>query len=95
MPECRAHAPLQVEKFSRSLDEVTEALKLDENNVKALLRRAKVYCLAPAPIRDVEKATADLNHVLRLEPGNADARAMIANECVPVFLGVAREGALT
>ena len=83
----------QVEKFSRSLDEVTEALKLDENNVKALLRRAKVYCLAPAPIRDVEKATADLNHVLRLEPGNADARAMVANECVAACWTLRARGA--
>ena len=61
---------------------MNKALELDEGNVKALLRRAKVYCLAPAPVRDSEKAQADVNRVLQLEPGNGDAKALVANECV-------------
>lgn len=56
-------------EYGSAIRKCTEALEIDDANIKGLLRRAKAY----AGRREFEKAHADLSKVKDLEPWNLEA----------------------
>jgi len=60
-------------KSDRALTDLKNVLDLDENNVKALFRRGKLW----VNIGDVDKARADLDKAKDLDPSNKEIRQEI------------------
>ncbi|ETS62837.1 hypothetical protein PaG_02591 [Moesziomyces aphidis] len=74
IPLNRAMAYLKLSKFLDAERDCTTALELSPNNVKALYRRATARMGADK----FEAAREDYNSVLRLDAGNAEAKAGLA-----------------
>ncbi len=74
IPLNRAMAYLKLSKFLDAERDCTTALELSPNNVKALYRRATARMGADK----FEAAREDYNNVLRLDAGNAEAKAGLA-----------------
>ena len=53
----------QLNRLNESVSECTEALKLDENYLKALLRRAAAYM----ELKEYEKAVHDLEKAYKMD----------------------------
>lgn len=64
---------LKLNRPELAIDVCNKVLSREENNVKALLRRASSYNL----VRDYENAHLDLLRVLELEPNNPTANGML------------------
>ncbi|SPO24794.1 uncharacterized protein UTRI_01779_B [Ustilago trichophora] len=73
-PLNRAMAYIKLDKFVDAERDCTTALSLSPNNVKALYRRAT----AKVGADELESAIGDYEAVLRLDTGNAEAKAGLA-----------------
>ena len=61
----------------KAIEDCTEALELNPNYVKALLRRAQTYEDTDKP----HEAMKDFKKILELDPGNKDARMAVLVRC--------------
>jgi hypothetical protein len=68
----RAQAYLQLREYESVIKECSDAIAIDSTNVKALVRRAT----ALAAIEQCERASADLDHALTLQPPPTLIRAI-------------------
>ncbi|KAK3587971.1 hypothetical protein CHS0354_014488 [Potamilus streckersoni] len=69
----RALAYLKMEDWSNTLEDCNTVLKLEPDNIKALLRRGSAY----KGNKDFDKARNDLRKVLKLEPNNKNAKELL------------------
>lgn len=69
----RAQARLQEGRIAEAVEDCTQAIALDADNTKLLLRRAKGL----VALKQLEKARDDYKAVLRLDPNNADAKQFV------------------
>jgi hypothetical protein len=65
----RAACFLKLELFTSALEDCTEALRIDPNDVKALYRRALAY----EACGKLTEAFSDLKHLLSIDPRNKEA----------------------
>ncbi|PRP79707.1 70 kDa peptidyl-prolyl isomerase-like [Planoprotostelium fungivorum] len=63
----------KLKKYDEAVQGCNLILKKDENHLKALYRRAQAYI----GLNDLEKATTDLNRILKREADNEDARQLL------------------
>ncbi len=59
----------QQQNYDRAIENYTQALKLDPNNVGAYVKRGETYEIK----KDYDHAIADYNQILKLDPKNIDA----------------------
>jgi len=69
----KAAASLKMGQKEKAIEDCTEALELNPNYVKALLRRAQTYEDTDKP----HEAMKDFEKILELDPGNKDARMAV------------------
>lgn len=77
----RAACHIKQEQWAEAAQECSAALELDSKYIKALLRR----CTAYEKLDDLERALADAEKVLELEPGNS-AAGQVAKRLTPVVV---------
>uniref|UniRef100_A0A1I8GMG3 RPAP3_C domain-containing protein n=1 Tax=Macrostomum lignano TaxID=282301 RepID=A0A1I8GMG3_9PLAT len=70
----RAFAYLKLQKYTACVKDCGRVLKAEPDNVKALLRRATAY----QKIHRIVDARADLERLLRLDPGSAAGSALLS-----------------
>lgn len=75
----RAACLMKLELWKDAVDDCTQALKLKEGYIKALLRR----CASYEKMDELESALLDANKVVELEPNNREA-AIIAARLQPI-----------
>ena len=73
----KAAASLKMGQKEKAIEDCTEALELNPNYVKALLRRAQTYEDTDKP----HEAMKDFEKILELDPGNKDARMAVLVRC--------------
>lgn len=64
---------LRLNNNFKCMKECEKALQIDKKSVKALFRRGK----ARVAVEDLDKARDDFEHVLKLDPGNKEARQQL------------------
>ena len=69
----KAAANLKMGLQEKALENCSEAIELNPNYVKAILRRAQTYEDTDKP----HEAMKDFEKVLELDPGNKDARMAV------------------
>ncbi|EFN52759.1 hypothetical protein CHLNCDRAFT_26451, partial [Chlorella variabilis] len=77
----RAACHLQLEQHAEAAQECTAALELDPQYTKVLLRRSTAY----ESLDDLERALADAEKVLELEPANSVA-GKVVKRLTPVVM---------
>ena len=80
----KAAASLKMGQKEKAIEDCTEALELNPNYVKALLRRAQTYEDTDKP----HEAMKDFEKILELDPGNKDARMAVLVRCYFDFFGI-------
>ncbi|XP_011402495.1 PREDICTED: sperm-associated antigen 1-like [Amphimedon queenslandica] len=60
-------------RYSESVGSCNEVLKVEPNNIKALLRRADAYC----SLKQYEQSVSDIESVLKIEPANKRATELL------------------
>ncbi|XP_069503981.1 FK506-binding protein-like [Ambystoma mexicanum] len=71
-----AACQLRLHQFENAVQNCTKALVQESNSVKALYRRGTAY----GALNEFERAGADLQEVLRLEPGNRAAQRELKHQ---------------
>ena len=69
----KAAASLKMGLQEKAIEDCTEAIELNPNYVKAILRRAQTYEDTDKP----HEAMKDFEKVLELDPGNKEARMAV------------------
>ena len=77
-PANRAMAHLKMKQYKKAVEDCTIAVKLDKKYTKAWLRRAT----ALVGMGCLEDAVPDFEHVLKLDPKNANAKKELASKSV-------------
>merc|ERR1719433_2491979 len=71
----RATVAAKLKKFEESVSDCDEALKLDENYLKAFLRRGRSYM----ELEKYDEAVRDFEQINKMERGNQEYRQLLSN----------------
>merc|ERR1711862_1027510 len=71
----RATVAAKLKKFTESVSDCDEALKLDEKYLKAILRRGRSYM----ELEQYEEAVRDFEQINKMERGNHEYRQLLSN----------------
>jgi tetratricopeptide (TPR) repeat protein len=73
-----AHALCDLEEFDEALAQIERAIKLEKNNIQALLGRVRIL-KSNSGLRDLAKAESDIQSVIRLAPYISDGYRALAD----------------